>query len=214
MRLKWQRMAIIMKKFILYIFLVLLTVSCIGRKTERENISYTITSVMPEEIAAIADSGDEEYTAICTYQHLCTFCREDFPRMFSFCDTMPINFYVLLTSRESDSSYIYESMQAIKECNASFDNFLILSDSLYEPDNRTRKKFFIFKEYGGPRESQKHIKYVENYLPERFEDGCYTPRLFLYKKGEGIVFATHYDEQQETCLPQQDIEQLIDIIYQ
>ena len=169
-----------MKKFVLYIFLVLLTVSCIGSKTEQQKLSYTITSVMPEEIAAIADSGDEEYTAICTYQHMCTFCREDFPRMFFFCDTTPVNFYVLFTVRESDSSYIYESMQAIKEYDAAFDNFLILSDSLYEPDNRTRKKFIIFKEYGGPIEGQKHIKFVDEYLPAGFDDGCYTPRLFLY----------------------------------
>ncbi len=203
-----------MKKFVLYIFLVLLTVSCIGSKTEQQKLSYTITSVMPEEIAEIADSGDEEYTAICTYQHMCTFCREDFPRMFFFCDTTPVNFYVLFTVRESDSSYIYESMQAIKEYDAAFDKFLILSDSLYEPDNRTRKKFIIFKEYGGPIEGQKHIKFVDEYLPAGFDDGCYTPRLFLYKKGEGIVFVTHYDEQEETCLPQQDIEQLMNIIYQ
>ena len=204
-----------MKKFVLYIFLVLLTVSCIScGKTERENISYTITSVMPEDIIHIADSGNAKYTAICTYQHYCTYCREDFPRMFSFCDTMPINFYVLFTARESDSAYVYESIQAIKKYDNSFDNFLILSDSLYEPDNRTRKKFCIFKEYGGSRESQKHIKYVENYLPAGFDDGCYTPRLFLYKKGEGIVFATHYDELEDTCLPQSDIEQIIKIICQ
>ena len=203
-----------MKKFVLYIFLVLLTVSCIGSKTEQQKLSYTITSVMPEEIAAIADSGDEEYTAICTYQHMCTFCREDFPRMFFFCDTTPVNFYVLFTVRESDSSYIYESMQAIKEYDAAFNKFLILSDSLYEPDNRTRKKFIIFQEYGGPREGQKHIKFVDEYMPAGFDDGCYTPRLFLYKKGEGIVFVTHYDEQEETCFPQQDIEQLMNIIYQ
>ena len=203
-----------MKKFVLYIFLVLLTVSCIGSKTEQQKLSYTITSVMPEEITAIADSGDEEYTAICTYQHMCTFCREDFPRMFFFCDTTPVNFYVLFTVRESDSSYIYESMQAIKEYDAAFNKFLILSDSLYEPDNRTRKKFIIFQEYGGPREGQKHIKFVDEYMPAGFDDGCYTPRLFLYKKGEGIVFVTHYDEQEETCFPQQDIEQLMNIIYQ
>lgn len=196
----------------LYIILVLLTVSCGHSNTTEEKITYSVTSVMPEEIATIADSGKAEYTAICTYQHACSFCREDFPRMFTFCDTMQVNFYVLFTARESDSSYIYESIQAIKKCDPSFDRFLILSDSLYEPENRTRKDFLFFREYGGPREGQKHIKYVDNYLPVGFDKDCYTPRLLLYQRGKGIVFASHYDEQEDTCLPQQDIKQLVYIL--
>lgn len=203
-----------MRRFVLYLVLVILAVSCSHSNTIEKNISYSVTSVMPEEIATIADSGNAEYTAICTYQHACPFCREDFPRMFSFCDSLPINFYVLFTGRESDSSYIYESMQAIKKCYPSFDRFLILSDSLYDPEYRTRKDFLFFRAYGGPREGQKYIKYVENYLPDGFDDGCYTPRLFLYKKNKGIVFVSHYDEQEDTCLPQQDVEQIANIIHQ
>lgn len=203
-----------MRRFVLYMVLVILAVSCSHSNTIEKNISYSVTSVMPEEIATIADSGNAEYTAICTYQYMCTFCREDFPRMFSFCDTLPIDFYVLFTCRVSDSSYIYESMQAIKKYDTSFDRFLILSDSLYDPENRTRKEFRFFKEYGGPIEGQKYIKYVDSYIPVGFDKGCYTPRLLLYQRGKGIVFASHYDEQEETCLPQHDIEQLVNIIYQ
>lgn len=195
------------------IILLFFVVSCSLKKEAQDGqISYSVTSVMPEDIQAIADSCNEEYTAVCSYEHMCAFCREDFPRVFAFCDTMPVNFYVLFVVRECDSVYIHESIQAIKKYDESFDNFLILSDSLFDPENKKRRNFLFFKEYGGHREGQKYIKYVDNYVPAGFDDGCYTPRLFLYRKRDGLVYVTHYDEQENTCLPQQDIKELTHII--
>ncbi len=187
--------------------------SCFNEsKKQCTHSPYTVISVMPEDIIDIADSSNTEYTAICTYQYICDLCREEFPIIYNFCDTLPISFFVLFTVRESDSIYICESIQEIRKLNANFNNFLILSDSLYDIENRKPHKT-LFKEYGGPREGQKHIKYVDNYIPDTFDKGCYTPRIFLYKKNQGIVFATKYNEEEETCFSSQDIAQIVDIIH-
>lgn len=185
--------------------------SCINHANDKRNISYSIRSVMPEDIKTFADSNKCEYTAICTYQKMCPLSVKEFPRILDFCDSIALDLYVLFTVRESDSLYIYESIEEIKKHNSTFNNFMILNDSLYDSDNKVRKKI-LFKEYGGPREGQKYIKYVDSFLPSHFDNGCYTPRLFLYRKGKGIIFATQYYEDEKTCFSNHDIEQIIHIV--
>ncbi len=191
------------------------------------HISYCIPELTGEEMQQLADTNDLEYTMFCTYSHYCDFCKEEFPKIFRFCDSLPIQFYVLFPVRAIDSIYIYNNIKEIQAIDSSFHHFAVLSDSLYDVLYRQTKQKDIDKQYRkieqksrfgyyrGTIEGNKYINYIEKYIPARFSHECSSPKLILYKKGEGIVFVNRFeiDNPDLTCLSRSDRWKLKQIIY-
>lgn len=182
--------------------------------TKEKHFTYTIPNLEAEELQYVADTNKLEYTMFCTYSYYCDFCREEFPKVFQFCDSLPMNFYVLFHVRTTDSTYIYTCMKEIQKLDSSFNNFVILSDSLYDEQYRHVEQKGLFRHYGGTIEGNKFINYIDNYIPKRFSHEYSTPKLILYKKGEGIVFVNRFEiDGEETSLSNADKWELEDIIY-
>lgn len=189
--------------------------------------SYCIPELTGEELQQLADSNELEYTMFCTYSHYCDFCREEFPKVFHFCDSLPIHFYVLFPVRATDSAYIYNSMKEIQALDSTFNHFVVLSDSLYDEQYRHRITKDIDKQYKqieqksrfgyyrGTIEGNKYINYIEKYIPTRFSHECSSPKLILYKKNDGIVFVNRFeiDDPDLTSLSRSDQWKLKQIIY-
>ena len=174
---------------------------CISCNSKLENFSYDIPVVNAEQIQEIVDSSSCRYSVFCTYSKYCDFCQQDFPNVFQYCTTLPVDFYILFHVRERDSLYIYSSMKEIQKLDSSFNNFVVLSDSLYdEPYRNMSNKKGIFVIYGGPIEGNKYINFCDNYIPEGFNRDCITPKLIMYEKNKGIVFVNEYDSIYDTCL--------------
>lgn len=182
--------------------LLVVSIICIACNSNPERISYDIPTVDASLMQEIADSSSYEYTAFTTYSKYCDFCQEDFPKVFAFCKTLPIDLYVLFIVRANDSSYIYSCMKEIQKLDTAFSNFVLLSDSLYdEPYRNISNQKGIFKIYGGPVEGNKYINFCDKYIPDGFNRDCIAPKLIMYKKNQGIVFVNDYDSIEDTCLP-------------
>lgn len=196
---------------IIVVGVLLLLSSCNSPETYN---SYCIPELTGEELQQLADSNELEYTMFCTYSYYCDFCKEEFPKIYQFCDSLPIHFYVLFHVRATDSAYIYMCMKEIQKLDSSFNNFVILSDSLYDEQYRHVEQKGLLKYYAGPIEGNKYINYIEKYIPDRFSQVCTTPKLILYKKGEGIAFVNRYEiDGEETSLSNADKWELEDLIY-
>ena len=174
--------------------------------SEKKHVSYNIPELDAEQLQQMADTNELDYTMFCTYSYYCDFCQEEFPDVFKFCTSLPIHFNVLFTVRATDSTYIYMCMKEIQKLDSTFNNFVILSDSLYDEQYRhISQTKWIFKRYGGPIEGNKYINYVEKYIPARFSHVCATPKLILYKRNEGIVFVNRFEiDGKETSLSTSD----------
>ena len=79
------------------ILLLVVSIICIACNSHPERISYDIPTVDASIMQEIADSSSYEYTAFTTYSKYCDFCQEDFPKVFAFCKTLPIDLYVLFS---------------------------------------------------------------------------------------------------------------------
>lgn len=182
--------------------------------SEDKYVTYTIPELNAEELQQLADTNELEYTMFCTYSYYCDFSREEFPKVFKFCNSLPIHFYILLTERATDSAYTYLCIKDIQKLDSSFNNFVMLSDSLYDEQYRHIKKEGFFIPYGGPVEGNKYNNYIGKYIPDRFSHRCSNPKLILYKKGEGIIFVNRFEiDGEETSLSNADKWELEDIIY-
>lgn len=199
-----------MKPYLYPILAIVLMVSSCATKTN--SVHYCIPEVMPEDLQTITDSSRYQFTMFCTYSHICDFCREDFPKVYTFCKTLPIDFYVLFHVRATDSLYIYDCMEDIKHIDSTFENYLILSDSLYDAKYRNVKSNGLIKHYGGHIEGNKYCNYVDKYIPQQFDHTCATPKLILYEKNNGIVFVNQYDEQEQTFISSKDKETIKAIV--
>ena len=181
------------------VFAVLLfCISC----SKSGRVSYDIPVVDAQQIQELADSSSYNYSIFCTYSKYCDFCQQDFPKVFQYCTTLPVDFYILFHVRATDSLYIYSCIKKIQKLDSSFNNFVILSDSLYDLQYRNlSNKKGIFVIYGGPIEGNKYINFCDKYIPDDFNQDAITPKLIMYKKNQGIVFVNEYDSIENTCLP-------------
>ncbi len=205
----------IKQPFILHIGIsILCTICLLSCSSEEKHVTYAVPELNAEELQQLAETSELDYTMFCTYSKYCDYCQKEFPKVFQFCNSLPIHFYVLFHVRATDSTYIYMCMKEIQKLDSSFNNFIILSDSLYDEKYRHIVQKGLFVHYGGPVEGNKYINYIEKYIPKRFNHECSTPKLILYKKGEGIVFVNRFEiDGEETSLSAADKWELEDIIY-
>lgn len=179
---------------------ILITI-CMACSNNVEKISYDIPVVDAQQIQELVDSSSYNHSIFCTYSKYCDFCQQDFPKIFQYCTTLPVDFCILFHVRATDSSYIYSCIKEIQQLDSSFNNFVILSDSLYDLQYRNiDNKKGIFKIYGGPIEGNKYINFCDKYIPDGFNRDCISPKLIMYKKNQGIVFVNEYDSIEDTCL--------------
>ena len=193
---------------------VALFAACSSKKVH--SVSYDVPELNAEELQQLADSNEQEYTMYCTYSKYCDFCKEEFPIVFRYCTSLPIHFYVLFQVRATDSTYIYACMKDIQRLDSSFNNFVVLSDSLYDEQFRhIESNKGLFRHYGGTVEGNKYVNYVTNYIPDQFNHECATPKLILYRKNEGIVFVNNFDTENGvlTSLSSSDRAELERIVY-
>ena len=210
---KERRMA---KKLIILGFGLVLSLGIVSCSSKQEtHISYNIPELNAEELQQMADTSAAEFTMYCTYSKYCDFCKEEFPKVFRYCKSLPIHFNVLFQVRATDSTYIYMCMKEIQKLDSSFNNFVVLSDSLYDEQYRHIEQKGLCKHYGGTVEGNKYVNYVEKYIPDQFNHECATPKLILYKKNEGIVFVNRFEMENGdlTSLSSFDKAELERIVY-
>lgn len=199
----------------LYLFFVFLALSSVVSCTNKQtSVYYSYPTLDANELQEFADSNTYQYTMFCTYNKYCDFCVEEFPKVYKFCKSLPLDFYVLFHVRATDSTYIYSCTRQIQQLDSSFTNFIILSDSLYDEQYRHISSNGIFKHYGGTIEGNKYYNYVHQYIPDNFDKTCATPKMILYEKDKGIVFVNQFEECDEevTCLSATDKNKLISIV--
>lgn len=173
---------------------------------------FSIPEITPEEIQSIADNCPSGNLLVCTYQHYCSYCTDNFPIIYDYCKKLPADFYVLFTVRSNDSLYFDLAVNDIKQVDSTFNHFFILSDSLYDDQYKVPHKTFILKHYGGTIEGNKYYNYVEKYIPKQFNHDCITPKLILYQRNKGIVFVNEYDSITQSVLSETDKQKLENIL--
>lgn len=166
------------------------------------SITYdSIPTLDAEGLQQFANHSDAEYTMLYCYSALCSWANQSYPFFRSVADKYGFDFVVLLKDRATDSIMTQTSINKLHLLDSSLTRIVMLSDSLYDIEYRylppVSKRKSMFHAYGGPKEGNKYINYVDNYIPEGFNHDAATPKMILYKKNTGIVFVNEgYDEQE------------------
>lgn len=171
---------------------------------DESEISITFDSIPTPDAAGLqqlANQSAAEYTMLYCYSALCSYANQSYPFFKSVADRYGFDFVVMLKDRATDSIMTQISINRLHQLDSTLTNIVMLSDSLYDIEYRylppvSRRKS-MFHAYGGPKEGNKYINYVDNYIPEEFNHDAATPKMILYKKNTGIVFVNEGYNQEE-----------------
>lgn len=206
------------KQRYLYIFslswILISLICCQNKKPDSTGAQVIKPQIVDiNDIKRIAEQSQNEYTLFFTYQQMCSYCRDSFPNIYNQLSSCPCEKYVIFTVRENDSCYISKSISAIKKIDNNFENFLMLSDSLYDKELRHLKKGkSIFKHYGGPIEGNKYFNFLDSIIPDGYGHEAYTPRIIALDKEGKCVYANTYNDTLESAFSQAEKNKLFKII--
>lgn len=171
---------------------------------DESEISITFDSIPAldaEGLQQLANQSDAEYTMLYCYSALCSWANQSYPFFKSVADKYDFDFVVLLKDRATDSIMTQISINRLHQLDSSLASIVMLSDSLYDIEYRDlppiSKRKSMFQAYGGPKEGNKYINYVDKYIPTEFNHDAATPKMILYKKNKGIVFVNEGYDQEE-----------------
>ena len=175
-----------------------------------ETFSYDIPELDEQGIYESINQSNHQYTLLYCYNFWCGWCKKKLVSFKDIADNYDMDFCVMLTNRATDSLFVLESKKEIQAIDSTISKFCVLSDSYYETKLRDRTPMYkrkgLFLIYNGRKEGNKYIRFIEQFIPEGFNNDPCTPKMIVIKKNEGIVFVN--EGNKETLFSEDDRQRL------
>jgi thiol-disulfide isomerase/thioredoxin len=155
--------------------------------------SYSeLYTVVPENVRCIAQNSDKDITVFFTFSGSCSPCRKHLPEAVQLAKEQNTNFYLLITDRENDE-YIEKTIAIAKQIVPEEKlKMVIISDSLYSPGKRYKKrKSFISI---STVIQEKYTQFLNEITPAQFENIANMSKYIVLNKQGEVIFISNYKD--------------------
>lgn len=148
-------------------------------------------SVMPDDVRCLAQNSDKDISLFYTFAAWCSPCRAHLPELIELSKENDINFYVIITHRETNVYDINRAIGFLDKISNDISKYVI-SDSLYSDKNRIKKPKLI--EINGKKEIEKYDNFLKALTPDKFEHISDMGKSMLINKRGEVLLVTNYKD--------------------